>query len=83
MRREKKVWLFTIVLLLYSASLAFASIAIFSLPEMPPPLPRFSSRLTSQHVITEVVTPPRNELKSAGSRYLLEYKTWRHIQASA
>ncbi len=83
MRQEKKVWIFTIALLLCSASFAFASIAILSLPELTTPLPHFSNHLVSHRVITGAVVTPQSEVKAAGSRYFLEYKTWRHIQASA
>ncbi len=83
MRRKKRVGVFVVTFLLCSASFAFASIAILSLPELITPLPHFSNHLVSHRVIKRAAVTPRSEVTATGSRYFLEYKTWRHIQASA
>ncbi len=83
MRRKRTVGILTITLLLCSASFAFASFTIWSLPE-PVRLPRPFSYLefnpSGKPEMREILRRP---IQTAASRYFSEYKTWRHIQASA
>ena len=83
MRRNNKVGLLISVILLSSASFAFASLAIFPPPELPMRLPHPSS----QHVVKSVIEPVLEQLqantKKTGPKYFLDYNAWRHIQASA
>ena len=82
MRRKSKVGLLTSAVLLSSASFAFASLAILSLPELPTRL-----QLPSDQLLKPVVEPslemPHAGTKKIGPTYFSDYKAWRHIQASA
>ena len=79
MQRKSKVGIFAVVILLSSASLAFASLAIFTLPQLPTLLPQPSNVL---YLAPKKLSYQQSH-KTMGSRYFLEYKTWRSIQASA
>lgn len=84
MRQKNKIGFLTGILLFSSISIAFASLAVLS-----PPPERF---IRSPHLWDNAPTPilepaleqPRTETeKATGPKYFIDYKAWRHIQASA
>jgi len=84
MWRKKVVGVLTIALLLCSVSVAFASLAIWPLPDLRARLPEPSNHLgfnpMGEPETREILRGPA---PTAGSMYFLEYKTWRQIQTSA
>ncbi len=92
MWRKKVVGVLAIAFLLCSASFAFAfpygtphgALAIWSLSDLRARLPEPSNHLgfnpMGESETREILRGPA---QTAGSRYFLEYKTWRQIQTSA
>ena len=83
MRRRKKVGLLASAVLLCSASLAFASPSIYRLSQLSLPLahPNASDLYIELDPALERMLTDRN--RSTNTRFGLEYKAWRTIQASA
>ena len=82
MRQKRKVVLLTSAILLSSASFVFASLAIFSSPELPTRLQPSSDQLLKP-IAEPALEIPREHTQKIGPKHFLDYNAWRHIQASA
>ena len=78
MRRKRKLVVFTILAVLFSASLAFASLPLFQVSFQAPVLSEYGKQPALDKFRFESETPSRDQLVGD-----LNYRAWRRVQSSA